>query len=154
VRLPALPLHFWRELHLRRIRNILGNFLEVDLSFLKTHVKQVARILVNINIREGLLETINLVWGPEVISQILDYENIPFRCRRYHAYGHPISECSLLVRTFFGGRKKSFAKGKPSEPEKGMRSSDSLPSSADECEKEGEGEDRDPSNHGEDAPDV
>lgn len=78
VRLPVLPLHFWSELHLRRIGNILGTFLEADLSFLESHVKQVARILVNINIREGLSETINLVWGSEVISQILDYENIPF----------------------------------------------------------------------------
>lgn len=104
VWLPALPLHFWDQYHLHRIGNIMGVFLEADLSFLETHMKQVGRILVNINIREGLAGTINLDWGPDIIPQILDYENIPFRCHRCHAYGHPVSKCSLHVRTLFGGR--------------------------------------------------
>jgi len=80
VRLPALPLHFWELYHFRRIGNILGQFLEADLSYIESHQRQVARILVNINVREGLAETINLDWGPYIIPQMLDYENIPFRC--------------------------------------------------------------------------
>jgi hypothetical protein len=38
--------------------------MEVDLSFIETRHRQVARIVVNINVREGLAEDINLVWGP------------------------------------------------------------------------------------------
>ena len=53
--------------------NILRNFLEVDLSFLETKKRQVAQILVNINIREGLSETMNLRWGHYDIKQVLDY---------------------------------------------------------------------------------
>ena len=86
VKLPALPLHFWDIYHFRRIGDILGQFLEADLSFLETKVKRVARILVNLNIREGLAESIILEWGPDPITQILDYENIPFRCRRCHVH--------------------------------------------------------------------
>ena len=54
VRLPALPLHFWDLYHFRRIGDMLGTFLEADLSFLESREKKVARILVNLNVREGI----------------------------------------------------------------------------------------------------
>ena len=80
VRLPGLPLHYWTEEHLRGIGNTIGDFLEADLSFFKTNHRRVARILVMINIRDGLAESLNLRWGRFDIKQILDYENVPFRC--------------------------------------------------------------------------
>ena len=107
VRLPGLPLHYWKEEHLRAIGNILGTFIEADLAFERTNLKQVARILVNINIREGLAEEMTLTWGPVKIRQVLDYENVPFRCRRCHAYGHPASECRLPLNTRKGKRPMS-----------------------------------------------
>ena len=106
VRLPALPLHFWDLYHFRRIGDILGAFLEADLSYLETNEKKVARILVNLNLREGLAEYINMDWGSMIIPQLLDYENVPFRCRRFHAYGHPVSACTLPVCTLNGSRRK------------------------------------------------
>ena len=36
VQLPGLLLHYWMEEHFRNIGNILGSFLEADLSFLET----------------------------------------------------------------------------------------------------------------------
>ena len=36
VRLPTLPLHFWDMYHFRRIGDIIGSFLEADLSFCET----------------------------------------------------------------------------------------------------------------------
>ena len=78
----------------------------MDLSYLETNEKKVAHILVNINLREGLAEYINLDWGPAIIPQLLDYENVPFHCRRCHAYGHPVSACTLPVRTLNGSRRK------------------------------------------------
>ena len=117
VKLPALPLHFWDLYHFRRIGDILGTFLEADLSFLETKEKKVARILVNLNIREGLAESIILEWGPDPITQILDYENVPFRCRRCHVYGHPAVSCKLQVRSHMGNRRNGVrdAFDKPSE---------------------------------------
>ena len=69
----------------------------MDLSFLETKMRKVARILVSLNVREGLAEDMMLSWGPYVIKQTLDYENVPFRCRNFHAYGHPISDCKISV---------------------------------------------------------
>jgi len=103
VRLPGLPLHYWEPIHFKNIGNILGTFLEADLSYLETFDQRVARILVSINLREGLAEQMNLIWDSEVTLQILDYENVPFRCRRCYVYGHPASECSLPPRTGKGG---------------------------------------------------
>jgi len=103
VRLPGLPLQYWKEFHLREIGNLVGTFLEADMSFLETQQRQVARILVNVNIRDGLAEDMKLIWGPFVIKQILDYENVPFRCRRCHAYGHPAVECKQAKK--FGVQK-------------------------------------------------
>jgi len=107
VRLPGLPLHFWGPDHFNRIGDILGTFLEADLSYKETHMKQVARILVELNIREGLPASMILDWGPTPITQLLDYENLPFRCRRCHTYGHPVADCHLPLRTLNGGKRKA-----------------------------------------------
>ena len=60
VRLLGLPLHYWTENHLSNIGNLLGQFLEVNLSFRVTLQHKVARILVCLNVREGFPADLNL----------------------------------------------------------------------------------------------
>ena len=60
VRLPGSPRQYWSEEHFICISNILGTFLEVDLSYKIMKLHRVAWILVNINVREGLFEEIHL----------------------------------------------------------------------------------------------
>ena len=98
VRLLGLPMQYWSEDHFTSIENILGTFLEADMYFKITKLHRVARILVNINVREGLFEEIRLSWGNTFFKQRLDYENIPFRFHRCHTYGHLEVDCSLGVR--------------------------------------------------------
>ena len=141
VRLPALPLHFWDLYHFRRIGEILASFLEADLSFLETKEKKVARILVNINLREGLAESINLEWGPMIIPQILDYENVLFRCRRCHVYGHPASACSSPGRNMKGSRRKGPGAASKGPSEKVVVSSSLVQTSADELRSDPSSED-------------
>ena len=50
VWLPGLPLEFWNLTSLKDLGDSLGVFLKVDLSFIKTHRKYVARVLVSMNI--------------------------------------------------------------------------------------------------------
>ena len=130
VRFPALPLHFWDMYHFKRIGDILGN--EAELSFVETKVMKVARILVNINLREGLAESINLDWGPVIIPQILDYENVPFRCSRCHVYGHPASACSLPGRTPKGNRRNGSGAACKGPSKKIAASSGSAQTSAED----------------------
>ena len=52
VQLPGLPRQYCSEDHFTNIGNILGSYLEVDMSFKTSKLQRVARILVNINIWE------------------------------------------------------------------------------------------------------
>jgi len=98
VRLPGLPPYYWEEKYFKSIGNKIGEFLEADNSYLDTRQRKMARILVNINVREGLGEEVDIVFGPFQHTQKLDYENIPFRCRRCHDYGHLVEDCKLPLR--------------------------------------------------------
>ena len=62
VRLPGLPLPFSCEEHFAHIGNMLGSFLEADTSYKVSKSKRVARILVNINIKNGLPGALRMDW--------------------------------------------------------------------------------------------
>ena len=60
VQLLGLPPHLWSEKCFQAIENFLGEFLAADMGFIDTGEMSVARILVSLNIREGLREFLNL----------------------------------------------------------------------------------------------
>jgi hypothetical protein len=84
VHFPALSLHFWSLEHFKEIGNFLVDFLEVDMTFEERKQRKMARILLNLNVREGIGEEIDLSWGIFIHSHTLDYENVPFRCCVFH----------------------------------------------------------------------
>lgn len=88
VKLPGLPMQFWTDSAFTSIGNTLGKFLDIDRSYLRTHDWSVAYILVSLNPREGLADAMNLKYRGLGFIQILDYENLPFRCHRCYKYGH------------------------------------------------------------------
>lgn len=55
-----------------------------------------ARILVHIDTRAGLEEKITLHRRHFSRKQLMDYEGVPFRCRRCHKVGHLYKDCPLL----------------------------------------------------------
>jgi hypothetical protein len=91
VRLPHLPLHLWGRRSLEDIGNKLGRFL--DSVAPKGDQFTCARICVEVNLEKGLPEAINLSLGEWFHIQELDYEKIPFKCLRCHAYGHFAKSC-------------------------------------------------------------
>lgn len=54
-----------------------------------------ARILVHLDTRPGLEEKITLHHCHVSRKQALDYEGVPFRCRRCHKIGHLYKDCPL-----------------------------------------------------------
>jgi hypothetical protein len=70
----------------------------------------VERILVSLNIREGLWEFLNLTDLGQTRVQILDYEGVPFRCRRCHEYGHIVMDCKKSSRGHFGSRSSDVSR--------------------------------------------
>jgi len=98
VRLPGLPPQFWTVEVFRAIRNTLCIFLEKDMSFLETRDKRLARILVRLDPREGMVEEIHLKYKELTFTQIMDYEHLPFHCHRCHKYGNLARDCPLGFR--------------------------------------------------------
>lgn len=95
-RLPRLPLQYWSEVVFVCIGNVLGTYLDYDKSYIKSWNKSLARILVPLDTREGLEEKITLQWKNLTRIQILDYEGVPFRCRKCPKVGHLFKEFSLV----------------------------------------------------------
>jgi hypothetical protein len=62
VLLPGLPLHLWNEKALQAIGNSIGHFICVDSKTFTGPDKKMARILVEIDIHEGLLESLVIDW--------------------------------------------------------------------------------------------
>lgn len=55
----------------------------------------IARILVSIDLCEGLVEELELMREGKFLVQQLDYEGISFRCLCFHGYGHLLEDCNL-----------------------------------------------------------
>jgi hypothetical protein len=85
----------------------LGTFLDTDMSFLASDECVVAHILVQINLREGLAEDMELVLEGKVFKHKLDYEGIPFLCQHFHKQGNIANQFPLLLRT----RQKEVGSG-------------------------------------------
>jgi len=83
----------------KRIGDALGTNLEHGQSFEKSGILTMARILVHLDTKEGLEENLTLHWRHFSQRQNLDYEGVPFRCRRCHKVGHLYKDCSLLTPT-------------------------------------------------------
>jgi len=80
VVLPELPLHLWNDKSLMAIGNSLGRFISVDSKTIIGPNKKLTRILVEIDIHEGLSESLDIDWRGHITRQKLDYLAIPFRC--------------------------------------------------------------------------
>lgn len=94
VKLPNLPFEFWSLDFFKLVRNTLGSFLEADLSFLQSGVCCLGKVLVLIDLWNGLVVDLKIKRGNLCFSQVLDYVGVPFRCVRCHGHGHLVSQCS------------------------------------------------------------
>eukprot|EP01018_Ginkgo_biloba_P006122 Gb_38546 [translate_table: standard] len=67
------------------------------LGFVDSNSLSVARILVSLDLGEGITKEMLIQKGDLIHSQLLDYVGIPFHCRRCHKYGRFASEYSLSL---------------------------------------------------------
>jgi hypothetical protein len=101
VRLPNLPIHCWNSASLQAIGNGLGHY--IDKADPKDQYS-CARICVEVDLEVGLPEAVNLKVGEWQHLQKLDYEQLPFKCRGCHDYGHFQRNCPKARRRKKGRR--------------------------------------------------
>jgi hypothetical protein len=94
---PGLPLNFWSVKALTAIGNTIGCFIDVDEQALGAPDRKLGRILVEINIHSGLLETLDIQWRDQLFSQRLDYLGLPFCCTLCRKTGPLRSTCQGTV---------------------------------------------------------
>jgi hypothetical protein len=90
VSLPNLPIHCWNSASLQAIGNGLGHY--IDKADPKDQYS-CARICVEVDLEVGLPEAVKLKVGEWQHLQKLDYEQLPFKCRGCHDYGHFQRNC-------------------------------------------------------------
>jgi hypothetical protein len=90
VRLPNLPVHCWNWDSLKHIGDALGKFIDRANN---NDQYDCARICVEVDLEVGLPEAIKIKVGSWTHVQVLDYEQLPFKCRKCHVYGHFARGC-------------------------------------------------------------
>ena len=96
VRLPRLPLEFWREDILHSISLLLGKPVGPAPQTQDRKVISYARICVEVDLNNPLPDSIEICMGTSSWIQQLDYETLPFRCRICHEYGHLQRKCPRI----------------------------------------------------------
>jgi hypothetical protein len=82
-------------IHLRSNREQTWKICEDIGSNPKGRYTSYARINIEMDVSGALPEAISLEFKDEEWIQSIDYEQIPFRCRRCHEHGNLIKECPL-----------------------------------------------------------
>jgi hypothetical protein len=91
----SLLLNYWLSSTFEEIGKKLGKYVKTSEETLKGIYTSYARICIEMDVSGALPEAISLEFRDEEWIQSIDYEQIPFRCRRCHEHGHLIRECSL-----------------------------------------------------------
>ncbi len=86
VRLLHLPLHCWGDDLVKSIGNVVGKY--IDRCEPKENMHACAIICVEVDLGKGLPEAIKIKVDQWRHIQQLDYEQIPFKCKVCHEYGH------------------------------------------------------------------
>jgi len=73
----------------------LGKYVKTLEATLKGRYTSYARICIEMDVSGALPEAISLEFMDEEWIQSIEYDHIPFRCRRFHEHGHLIKECML-----------------------------------------------------------
>jgi hypothetical protein len=95
IKLPKCTLEFWNENTFWANGEVLGKFTAVDDSYKSCGFRSIAQILVELDPRNGLYESMDLQYGDKKLTQILDYVNMPFCCVRCHIVGHVVKDCGF-----------------------------------------------------------
>jgi len=91
VYLPFLPLLCWNAKTLKDIGNTLGRF--IDRSKPRDGIQSYAHLCVYVDMEKCFPEAIQLTLDHWSYIQIVNYEQLSFKCKTCHEYGHFTKKC-------------------------------------------------------------
>ena len=94
-----MPQEFWLEEILMGIGNTVGQYVKGSKATKTRKYTSYARICIYMDISKALLGSITLEYQDEDWNQTIDYEHIPFRCRKCHEHDHLFRDCPLNAST-------------------------------------------------------
>jgi hypothetical protein len=127
VRLPNLLIHCWNTTSLQAIGNGLRRYIDQEEP---RDQYSCARICVVVDLEVGLLEAIKLKFGDWHHYQKLDYEQLSFKCRGCHEYGHFQRNCPKSSPTEKVGEEGWQQARKGKSKAKGQRNEQTNPPNA------------------------
>ena len=95
VRLYSLPLDYWQTESLSAIGNKLGHFVKAFEATRKGKYTSFARICLEMDLSRAFPDEVILEVIDEEWTQTIDYEHIPFICRKCHKHGCLVRDCPL-----------------------------------------------------------
>eukprot|EP00253_Pinus_taeda_P026030 PITA_26030 len=115
VRIYLLPLDYWKIESLTTIGNKLGRYVKTSKATRRGKYTSFAKICVEMDISGALPNEVILEVYDEEWVQVVDYEHIPFRCRKCHEHGHllrdyPISKAENKSKPITMKETKGFHK--------------------------------------------
>jgi len=84
----SLPLEYWDEESLKAFGNGLGEFINIAEETKLHPYTSYARICIYMKLGKALMDSVNLLHDDFKWIQPIDYEYVPFRCRKCHSHGH------------------------------------------------------------------
>jgi len=93
IRLYSLPWEYWEEKSLQEIRNSIGKFVKIAEETKLCRYTSYARIYVYMDLKQPLPDTVSFFHEDSEWVQVIDYEHVPFRCRKCHEIGHLYRDC-------------------------------------------------------------
>ncbi|KAH9306534.1 hypothetical protein KI387_010938 [Taxus chinensis] len=98
IRLFGWPAKFWNLVIFQAIGNSIGKFVRVADSSIRMDQMVYGRMCVYTDMNQPLPAKIMLEAGEDKWEHQIDYENIPFRCRFCHEYGHLFKDCPQRMK--------------------------------------------------------
>lgn len=93
MKLLGLPLELCSDKVLRVVGDNMGKTINIDDSYRHFVYITMVCMLVEMDLKEDLLESIEIVVRGITDIQMVDSIRIPFRCARVHIYGLSMEEC-------------------------------------------------------------
>jgi len=98
IRMYSLPDEYWDEDILKDIGNGLGEYIKAAEETKMRQYTSYACICVFMRLDKALPESVSLSHRDNEWIQPLDYEHVPFHCRKCHALRHLFRDCPLNAK--------------------------------------------------------